>query len=182
MIMWRLHAIDVQHQALGKKGLGPLRAITRENCSFTGTELTMVAQNIKQLQMSDDVNQTVGSPALGFLHSPSPPCPHLTSHFFIFFHPNSVSLISLSSFRHPTPFQSTPNPPVALCYTMSTNDKPTVLIVGAGLGGLMMGALFEKSGVPYTIFERAVAVKPLGMLTTCLTNRHANQAMYNVRY
>ncbi|KAG9071576.1 hypothetical protein KI688_005788 [Linnemannia hyalina] len=45
---------------------------------------------------------------------------------------------------------------------MSTNDKPTVLIVGAGLGGLMMGALFEKSGVPYTIFERAVAVKPLG--------------------
>ncbi|KAG0079461.1 hypothetical protein BGZ90_002552 [Linnemannia elongata] len=45
---------------------------------------------------------------------------------------------------------------------MSTNDKPTVIIVGAGLGGLMMGALFEKSGVPYTIFERAVAVKPLG--------------------
>ncbi|KAF8947875.1 hypothetical protein BGZ47_007543 [Haplosporangium gracile] len=45
---------------------------------------------------------------------------------------------------------------------MVTNDKPTVLIVGAGLGGLMMGALLEKSGVPYTIFERAVAVKPLG--------------------
>ncbi|KAF9136765.1 hypothetical protein BG015_003027 [Linnemannia schmuckeri] len=45
---------------------------------------------------------------------------------------------------------------------MATNDKPTILIVGAGLGGLMMGALLEKSGVPYTIFERAVAVKPLG--------------------
>ncbi|KAK3813848.1 MAG: hypothetical protein JOS17DRAFT_450579 [Linnemannia elongata] len=45
---------------------------------------------------------------------------------------------------------------------MATNDKPTVLIVGAGLGGLMLGALLEKSGVPYTIFERAATVKPLG--------------------
>ncbi|KAF8947876.1 hypothetical protein BGZ47_007544 [Haplosporangium gracile] len=45
---------------------------------------------------------------------------------------------------------------------MSTNDKPTVLIVGGGLGGLLLGTLFEKSGVPYTIFERAAIVKPLG--------------------
>ncbi|KAF9537191.1 hypothetical protein EC957_008682 [Mortierella hygrophila] len=45
---------------------------------------------------------------------------------------------------------------------MSSNDKPTVLIVGAGLGGLMLGALLEKSNVPYTIFERAAMVKPLG--------------------
>ncbi|KAK5823632.1 hypothetical protein F5H01DRAFT_334891 [Linnemannia elongata] len=44
----------------------------------------------------------------------------------------------------------------------TTNEKPTVLIVGAGLGGLMLGALLEKSGVPYNIFERAAAVKPLG--------------------
>ncbi|KAG0293588.1 hypothetical protein BGZ96_002633 [Linnemannia gamsii] len=41
-------------------------------------------------------------------------------------------------------------------------DKPTVLIVGAGLGGLMLGALLEKQGVPYNIFERASTVKPLG--------------------
>ncbi|KAG0058456.1 hypothetical protein BGZ90_004940 [Linnemannia elongata] len=44
----------------------------------------------------------------------------------------------------------------------TTGDKPTILIVGAGLGGLMLGALLEKSDVPYLIFERASAVKPLG--------------------
>ncbi|KAK5821529.1 hypothetical protein F5H01DRAFT_337337 [Linnemannia elongata] len=44
----------------------------------------------------------------------------------------------------------------------TTSDKPTILIVGAGLGGLMLGALLEKSDVPYLIFERASAVKPLG--------------------
>ncbi|KAF9102601.1 hypothetical protein BGX29_004403 [Mortierella sp. GBA35] len=32
---------------------------------------------------------------------------------------------------------------------------PTVLIVGAGLGGIMLGALLEKAGIPYAIFECA---------------------------
>ncbi|KAK3814505.1 MAG: hypothetical protein J3R72DRAFT_529880 [Linnemannia gamsii] len=46
---------------------------------------------------------------------------------------------------------------------MSTgNEKPTVLIVGAGLGGLTLGALLEKQGVPYTIFERASTIKAFG--------------------
>jgi 2-polyprenyl-6-methoxyphenol hydroxylase-like FAD-dependent oxidoreductase len=45
-----------------------------------------------------------------------------------------------------------------------THNKPTVLIVGAGLGGLMLGALLERQGVLYTILERAAAVKPLGTL------------------
>ncbi|KAF9151855.1 hypothetical protein BG015_006127 [Linnemannia schmuckeri] len=45
---------------------------------------------------------------------------------------------------------------------MPFDDKPKVLIVGAGLGGLMLGALLEKSDVPYAIFERAATVKPLG--------------------
>ncbi|KAH7056221.1 hypothetical protein BKA57DRAFT_450106 [Linnemannia elongata] len=45
---------------------------------------------------------------------------------------------------------------------MSNNHMPTVLIVGAGLGGLSLGALLEKSNIPYVIFERAALVKPLG--------------------
>ncbi|KAG0271501.1 hypothetical protein BGZ95_000674 [Linnemannia exigua] len=45
---------------------------------------------------------------------------------------------------------------------MSTGEKPAVLIVGAGLGGIMLGALLEKSNVPYVIFERTTSVKPLG--------------------
>ncbi|KAG0293586.1 hypothetical protein BGZ96_002631 [Linnemannia gamsii] len=44
----------------------------------------------------------------------------------------------------------------------SSSDKPTVLIVGAGLGGLMLGALLEKSNVPYAIFERSTNLRPLG--------------------
>jgi monoamine oxidase len=44
----------------------------------------------------------------------------------------------------------------------SMADKPTVLIVGAGLGGLMLGTLLEKANIPYYIFERAPSVKPLG--------------------
>ncbi|KAF9132883.1 hypothetical protein BGX30_012505 [Mortierella sp. GBA39] len=44
----------------------------------------------------------------------------------------------------------------------ATSDKPTVLIAGAGLGGLMLGALLEKSNVPYAIFERSTTLKPLG--------------------
>ncbi|KAF9547130.1 hypothetical protein EC957_008810 [Mortierella hygrophila] len=42
------------------------------------------------------------------------------------------------------------------------SSQPTVLIVGAGLGGLMLGALLEKADIPYTILERTAVVKPLG--------------------
>ncbi|KAK3816853.1 MAG: hypothetical protein J3R72DRAFT_461076 [Linnemannia gamsii] len=44
----------------------------------------------------------------------------------------------------------------------ATTPRPHVLIVGAGLGGVLLGALLERCNVPYTIFERAAAVKPLG--------------------
>ncbi|KAG0300447.1 hypothetical protein BGZ97_003229, partial [Linnemannia gamsii] len=50
---------------------------------------------------------------------------------------------------------------------MSTTSEPAappphVLIVGAGLGGLLLGALLERANIPYTIFERAAIVKPFG--------------------
>ncbi|KAK3817838.1 MAG: hypothetical protein J3R72DRAFT_460627 [Linnemannia gamsii] len=41
-------------------------------------------------------------------------------------------------------------------------ENPNVLIVGAGLGGLLLGALLERASIPYTIFERTSVVKPLG--------------------
>lgn len=45
---------------------------------------------------------------------------------------------------------------------MSGELKPTVIIVGAGLGGVMLGALLEKADIPYLIVERATTVKLLG--------------------
>ncbi|KAK5823573.1 hypothetical protein F5H01DRAFT_376481 [Linnemannia elongata] len=45
---------------------------------------------------------------------------------------------------------------------MTNEGKPTVLIVGAGLGGLMLGALLEKIDIPYVIFERTSSIKSLG--------------------
>ncbi|KAF9277654.1 hypothetical protein BGZ88_001035 [Linnemannia elongata] len=54
--------------------------------------------------------------------------------------------------------------------------RPTVLIVGAGLGGVMLGALLERANIPYAIFERASAVKPLGSAMSL-----AGQMMYLFR-
>ncbi|KAG0015884.1 hypothetical protein BGZ80_009572 [Entomortierella chlamydospora] len=39
---------------------------------------------------------------------------------------------------------------------------PTVLIVGAGLGGLMLGAILESTDISYHILERATELRPLG--------------------
>ncbi|KAG0016819.1 hypothetical protein BGZ80_008880, partial [Entomortierella chlamydospora] len=44
----------------------------------------------------------------------------------------------------------------------SGNTKPKVLIVGAGIGGLTLGAILEKANIPYEIFEKASVMKPLG--------------------
>ncbi|KAF9151514.1 hypothetical protein BGX20_005390, partial [Mortierella sp. AD010] len=43
------------------------------------------------------------------------------------------------------------------------NDPiPTVLIVGGGIGGLMLGAILESADIPYHILERATEYRPLG--------------------
>ncbi|KAF9954069.1 hypothetical protein BGZ72_004931 [Mortierella alpina] len=41
-------------------------------------------------------------------------------------------------------------------------DKPRVIIVGAGIGGLVLAILMEKASIPYEILERATEVKMLG--------------------
>ena len=46
------------------------------------------------------------------------------------------------------------------------SEGPCVIVVGAGLAGLLLGALLEKAGIEYHIFERAAKVKPLGMMTS----------------
>ncbi|KAG0253558.1 hypothetical protein BG011_006303, partial [Mortierella polycephala] len=40
--------------------------------------------------------------------------------------------------------------------------KAKVLIVGAGLGGLILAALLERAGIQYEVFERAKKIIPLG--------------------
>ncbi|KAF9424447.1 hypothetical protein BGZ76_003522 [Entomortierella beljakovae] len=46
--------------------------------------------------------------------------------------------------------------------THEAASKPEILIVGAGVAGLIMGIMLEQIGIPYRIFERSSAVKPLG--------------------
>jgi ribulose 1,5-bisphosphate synthetase/thiazole synthase len=41
--------------------------------------------------------------------------------------------------------------------------RPKVLIVGAGLGGLTLAMILQKSDTPYEIFERATGVQSFGM-------------------
>ncbi|KAF9317215.1 hypothetical protein BG003_001080, partial [Podila horticola] len=41
-------------------------------------------------------------------------------------------------------------------------EKPKVLIVGAGIGGLMLANLLQKGNIPYDIYDRANEMKPLG--------------------
>ncbi|KAF9136098.1 hypothetical protein BGW39_006894 [Mortierella sp. 14UC] len=41
---------------------------------------------------------------------------------------------------------------------------PRVIIVGGGLGGLMLGILLDRMGVPYHIFERTHGINPVGAL------------------
>lgn len=63
----------------------------------------------------------------------------------------------------PEVYRSTAKPKPPLTEEEWANmEKPTVLIVGAGIGGLMLANLLQKGNIPYLIFERAKIVKPLG--------------------
>lgn len=60
-------------------------------------------------------------------------------------------------------YQSTAKPKAPLTAEEWANmDKPKVLIVGAGIGGLFLGNLLHKAKIPFLIFERAKEVKNLG--------------------
>ncbi|KAF9570595.1 hypothetical protein EC968_001670 [Mortierella alpina] len=50
------------------------------------------------------------------------------------------------------------------------HPPPQVMIVGAGLAGLMMAYLLERINVPYTVFERSAEVRPLGSVLSLNAN------------
>ncbi|KAF9132819.1 hypothetical protein BGX30_012514 [Mortierella sp. GBA39] len=50
------------------------------------------------------------------------------------------------------------------------HPNPRVIVVGAGIGGLMMGLLLGKAGITYQIFERSSNVKALGALMSINAN------------
>lgn len=62
--------------------------------------------------------------------------------------------------------------------TRTGGKKPKVLIVGAGIGGLMLGNLLLKSGVNFEIFEYSKEVKPVGRVF--LTARLTRQVQFNI--
>ncbi|KAF8949793.1 hypothetical protein BGZ52_004740, partial [Haplosporangium bisporale] len=58
---------------------------------------------------------------------------------------------------HDTPLYASaarPRPPLT-AQERAALEKPKVLIVGAGLGGITLGILLERAGIQYMIFERA---------------------------
>ncbi|KAF9438401.1 hypothetical protein BGZ76_008181 [Entomortierella beljakovae] len=53
---------------------------------------------------------------------------------------------------------------------MSKPQPLKVLIIGGGVGGLFLGILLDKAGIPYHIYERATHVKPLGSVMAMQAN------------
>lgn len=57
---------------------------------------------------------------------------------------------------------------------MSEGEKNRIIIVGAGVGGVMLGLLLHKAGIPFDIYERAATVKPLGNQAPTNTHTHTH--------
>ena len=128
----------------------------------------------------------IGAPSVSFSLSPSPPTINMRSvsemerrvkeirkpvHgpldaflslFLLLIHLISHSLL----FTRKVASHSSHPKPTNVSTATAMDPQPHILIVGAGLGGLMLGASLERCNIPYTIFERASTVKPLGTLST----------------
>jgi flavin-dependent dehydrogenase len=64
------------------------------------------------------------------------------------------------------------NPAISQLGNADTHSaRPKVLIVGAGLGGLALGMILQKTDTPYEIFERAPEIKPPGACACSSTAR-----------
>ncbi|KAF9302502.1 hypothetical protein BGZ74_005263 [Mortierella antarctica] len=76
---------------------------------------------------------------------------------------NANILLPDPSVPEPDDYVSTAKPKPPLTPEEEENmKKPTVLIVGAGLGGLTLAILLHKAKIPFFVYERAHAVKHLG--------------------
>ncbi|KAG0082793.1 hypothetical protein BGZ92_011391, partial [Podila epicladia] len=76
---------------------------------------------------------------------------------------STIEIAPVESMSDPKVYMSTAKqrPPLTL-EELANMEKPKVLIVGAGIGGLTLGLLLKKGGVPFEIYERAKEVRPLG--------------------
>lgn len=108
----------------------------------------------------------------GDMHEECDLGPLFSSSFFL--SPSFTHQLSHSLGRSPSPCLSSPLFQSSSAFdpqehnsavTMSNVDdnKPVqVMIVGAGLGGVMLAILLERLNIPYMVFERSAEVRPLG--------------------
>lgn len=98
------------------------------------------------------------------IHSNPPPPP---SSFLLYIKVKRMSARDIKTSNAPEPkvYVSTAKRKLPLTPEELANlDKPKVLIVGAGIGGITLGILLKKAGIDFTIYERAKEVKPLGKM------------------